>query len=261
VTVGAAPHSIRAVPLAELKRIAEAAGAMPLHLHISEQVAENAACVAEYGMTPAALLAEHGVLTPRTALVHAIHLSEGEFEAVADAGATICSCPTTERNLGDGIFPADMAALLGIPVAFGTDSQAQIDILEDARQMEYHLRLRDQQRGILDSSVREGWSSRLAIGDGLLQAATANGYRALGVAGGSLKVGEPADFFTLDLNDLSLMGADAESLAAQAVFAAAKGAVREVAVAGRLIVEDGRHPLAEEIGSRYAEVQRQFRMQ
>ena len=115
VSVGAAPHSMRAVPLDELKTIAEFAAEreMPLHMHISEQVAENTACVAEYGMTPVSLMAEHGVLSPRTTLVHAIHLTDAEFDAVAHARSTICSCPTTERNLGDGIFPADTALRLG----------------------------------------------------------------------------------------------------------------------------------------------------
>ncbi len=107
-----------------------------------------------------------GILSPRATLIHAIHLTEPEFESVARSGATICSCPTTERNLGDGIFPADTAARLAIPVAFGTDSQAQIDILEDARQLEYHLRLRDQQRGILDGSVRPEWAARVSIDGG-----------------------------------------------------------------------------------------------
>jgi formimidoylglutamate deiminase len=261
VTVGAAPHSIRAVPLEELKRIAEFArsrGRLPLHMHISEQVGENAACVAEYGMTPVALMAEHEILSPQTTLIHAIHLTESEFDSVARSGTTICSCPTTERNLGDGIFPADTAARLGIPVAFGTDSQAQIDILEDARQLEYHLRLRDQQRGILDASARADWVSRAPIGAGLFGSATRNGYAALGLPGGSLAAGEPADFFTVDLNDLSILGVDPESLAAQAVFALSKGAIREVAVQGRLILEDGQHAHGDEIRARYREVQRRY---
>ncbi len=259
VTIGAAPHSIRAVPLEDLKRIARVAeGRMPLHLHISEQVGENAACVAEYGSTPVSLLAEHGVLSGETTLVHAIHLTDFEYAQVAAAGATICSCPTTERNLGDGIFAADVAAMMGIPVALGSDSQAQIDILEDARQLEYHLRLRDQQRGILDAVVREGWASNDAIGAGLFRAASANGYAALGLAGGRLAVGDPADFFTVDLGDLSVLGVDAETLEAQAVFAMAKSAVREVAVQGHLVLRDGRHPHEDEIKARYNGVQRRY---
>jgi len=261
VTVGAAPHSIRAVPLDQVKEIAGAARSlwgMPLHMHISEQMGENAACVAEYGTTPVSLLARSGILSSATTLVHAIHLTEAEFEAVAASGASICSCPTTERNLGDGIFPADVAARLGIPVAFGSDSQAQIDILEDARQMEYHLRLRDQQRGILDASARESWSSEQPIESLLFASASANGYAALGLGKASLKVGQPADFFTVDLNDLSILGIDAESLRSQAVFSMARSAVRDVAVQGRLILENGRHPRAGEIRSRYRSVQAKY---
>jgi formimidoylglutamate deiminase len=261
VTVGAAPHSIRAVPLEQLKEIAGAAASlwkMPLHMHISEQVGENAACMAEYGATPVRLMAEHGILSPKTTLVHAIHLTEAEIGAVAASGVTICSCPTTERNLGDGIFPADVAARLGIPVAFGTDSQAQIDILEDARQMEYHLRLRDQKRGILDASSANESGSGEAIESLLFRSASANGYKALDLAGGSLVVGEPADFFTVDLNDLSILGMDPESLVSQAVFSLAKAAVRDVAVQGRLILENGRHSGAGEIRARYRRVQKRF---
>ena len=261
ISIGAAPHSIRAVPLNELKKIANYARShddLPLHMHISEQVAENAACLAEYRATPVTLAANHGLLSPRTTLIHAIHLSEGEFEAVAGAGASICSCPTTERNLGDGIFPADTAARLGIPVAFGTDSQAQIDILEDARQLEYHLRLRDQKRSILDASVRNDWASHEPISNALFRSASSNGYKALGLKGGTLAAGEPADFFTVDLNDLSNLGADVESIVSQAVFALAKSAVRDVAVQGSLVLQYGHHPHEVEIRNDYRAVQQRY---
>jgi formimidoylglutamate deiminase len=270
VTVGAAPHSIRAVSLENLKQIAafthsQAGGggapAIPLHMHISEQVEENAACEAEYGETPVTLMAKHGILTAKTTLIHAIHLTEAELRLVAEAEATVCSCPTTERNLGDGIFPADAAARLGIRVAFGTDSQAQIDLLEDARQLEYHLRLRDQQRGILDASARENWATRQAIGPALFQAASRNGYEALGVAGGELATGQPADFFTVDLNDLSILGADADLLASHAVFALSKSAIRDVAVRGRLILRDGHHEHEETIRQNYRAVQTRYQKQ
>ncbi len=254
VSVGVAPHSIRAVPLADLERIAAFAQgrALPMHMHISEQPAENEACIAEYGTTPVELLAAKGLLNKRSTLVHAIHLSEREFEHVAEAGSTICSCPTTERNLGDGIFPADLAAKLGIPVAFGTDSQAQIDILEDARQSEYHLRLAQRERGILD-----GIHGR-PIADRLLHSASGCGYQALGLSGGGLAPGDAADFFTIDLEDIASLGTDEESLAAQVVFGSGRSAIRDVAVAGRFVLKDGRHPLAAEIASRYREVQRRY---
>ena len=254
VTVGAAPHSVRAVPLDVMEEIAGLAQSKGLvsHMHISEQPAENVACVAEYGATPVTMVADRGVLSGRTTLVHAIHLTNAEFERVAASGATICSCPTTERNLGDGVFPADVAARLGIPVAFGTDSQAQIDILEDARQNEYHLRLVQRERGILDGIGGE------EIGHRLLQSATAAGYRALGLKGGSLAVGEAADFFTFDLNDVAVMGTDVGSLTSQAVFALGRAAVRDVVVAGRLVIEDGRHVMDEEIRGKYRDVSKRF---
>jgi len=261
VTVGAAPHSIRAVPLDRLREIAGAADSlwnMPLHMHISEQIGENAACQGEYGLTPVSLVREHGILTPRTTLIHAIHLADEEFVTVAASGATICSCPTTERNLGDGIFPADTAARLGIPVAFGTDSQAQIDIFEDARQLEYHLRLQQQQRGILDAKAREGWATQESIESLLFRSASARGYVSLGLSGGSLAAGQPADFFTVDLNDLSILGMGEESLAAQAVFSLEKSAVRDVVVQGKLILENGRHARAGEIRHRYRLVQKRY---
>ena len=257
VSVGASPHSIRAVSLVVLKEIAGFAQArkLPLHLHISEQPAENDACLAEYGQTPVALMAAHGVLDRRTTLVHSIHLTEAEFRQVADAGSVICSCPTTERNLGDGIFSADLVARLGIPVAYGTDSQAQIDILEDARQSEYHLRLLKRERGILDTIDGEEISSRL------LRSATASGYRALGLGGGSLALGEPADFFTVDLNDAAILGVDRGSLAAQMVFGVGRSAIRDVAVQGRLVLMEGKHQVDKEIRARYRNVQERFSKQ
>jgi formimidoylglutamate deiminase len=255
VTVGAAPHSIRAVPLDALKRIHAFTRErdLPLHIHLSEQPAENEACVAEYGFTPLTLIAENNILRGRTTLIHAIHMTEAEFELTALAGTTICSCPTTERNLGDGIFPADCAARVGIPVCYGTDSQAQIDILEDARQNEYHLRLIRRQRGILDG-VHPG----VDIGPLLLDWATVWGYRALSLEAGGLAPGEPADFFTADLNDLALLGVDKQSLATQAAFALGRTAIRDVAVAGKLILIDGHHPDEEAIRMHYKSIQRQF---
>ena len=251
LTVGAAPHSIRAVPLDTLKRIYTFARErnLPVHIHLSEQLAENEASVAEYGLTPLALLAENNILR-HTTLIHAIHMTQSEFEQTAHAGAHICSCPTTERNLGDGIFPADVAARLGIPVCHGTDSQAQIDILEDARQTEYHLRLLHRQRSILDEHAN--------IGSYLLHGATAWGYSALGLNAGSLHPGQAADFFTADLNDLALLGADKHSLATQAAFVLGRTAIRDVAVSGKLVLADGHHPQEESIRTRYQPIQRQF---
>jgi formimidoylglutamate deiminase len=250
VTIGIAPHSIRAVPLAELKEIVAwgRGRALPIHMHVAEQVAENAACVREYGATPVSLLAKHGLVGDDFTAVHAIHITDAETAELAQAGATICSCPTTERNLGDGILAADKVMRAGIPVALGSDSQAQIDPLEDARQLDYHLRLQQRERAVLD-----GIGGR-AIAERLLDCATKNGARSLKVDAGELREGRLADFVTVDLDDLSIAGNSAGDLLPVVVFGMNRMAVRDVAVDGRFILRDGRHEFEEEIVARYKAV-------
>ncbi len=177
VRFGVAPHSLRAVPLRELKEIAAwtRERKLPLHMHVAEQIGENEACLREYGLTPVALLGREGLLGPDFTAVHAIHITADEIELLARANATVCSCPTTERNLGDGVIVADQVMRQGIRIAFGSDSQAQIDPLEDARELEYHLRLERQQRAILDQIGEQTLASRL------FDCATVHGARALGV--------------------------------------------------------------------------------
>ena len=180
VRFGVAPHSIRAVPLGELKEIAawSRERRLPLHMHVAEQVAENSACLREYGATPVALLHREGILGPDFTAVHAIHIREDEIAMLAETASTICSCPTTERNLGDGILAADKVMAASIPVALGSDSQAQIDPLEDARELDYHLRLAQQERAILDPMGGTTLASRL------FDCATVNGAQALGFPAG-----------------------------------------------------------------------------
>ena len=250
VSFGVAPHSVRAVPLDELREIAAWAGAreLPLHMHVAEQVAENAACVREYGCTPVQLLSRNGLLSERLTGVHVIHIDAGEVAALADAGSTICSCPTTERNLGDGILAADAVMAAGIPVALGSDSQAQIDPLEDARELDYHLRLRDQQRAILDGV------DGMPIAERLFACATRNGARALAVESGEFASGRCADGFTVDLRDVSIAGSSAESLLPMLVFSLGRTSVADVLVGGRLVVRDGQHPLLGDVVAKYCEV-------
>lgn len=252
VRVGIAPHSVRAVPLGDLKMMAEWNQSMglPFHMHVSEQVAENDACVREHGLTPVELLGKERILSPRFTAVHGIHVTSAEIAALAEAAATVCACPTTERNLGDGIFPADQVMAAGVRVALGSDSQAQIDPLEDARQLEYHLRLQQQKRGILDQIADRPLAERL------LESATLHGARALEIPGGDLKPGNVADFFTVDLKDPSIAGHSTEDLLSTLVFSLSRTAVRDVVVAGKTILRDSKHPLQEEIVSRYKEVQR-----
>jgi formimidoylglutamate deiminase len=222
---GVAPHSIRAVPLADLEEIAAwtAAAQLPLHMHVAEQVAENAACLREYGCTPVQLLGRHGILSDRFTAVHSIHIERDEVEQLAHARATICSCPSTERNLGDGIF-------------------------EDARELDYHLRLRDQQRAILDLI------DEVPLAERLFACATRNGARALAVPTGEFVASALADGFTVDLNDLSIAGHAPEDLLPILVFSLHRSAIRDVLVSGRRIVSEQQHPLHNEIVARYREV-------
>ena len=221
---------------------------LPLHMHVSEQIAENEVCVREYGTTPVALLEREKLLNSKFTAVHAIHITEKEIAILADANATICSCPTTERNLGDGVLAADEVARKRVSVALGSDSQAQIDPLEDARQLDYHLRLERQQRAILDQIDGAPLSERL------FACATANGARALDVPAGTLSPGSFADFVTLDLNDPSIAGHSAEDLLPMLVFGLNRSAIKDVFVGGRQILYDGKHPLEEEIVAKYREV-------
>ncbi|WP_420236635.1 formimidoylglutamate deiminase [Telmatobacter bradus] len=251
VRVGAAPHSTRAVPLTDLREIVPFARSLhlPLHMHISEQVGENEASLREYGVTPVALLQSAGLSGTDWTAIHATHLDRDEMAMWADAGAAICACPTTERNLGDGIFPAAEAMRLKIPIALGSDSQAQIDPLEDARQLEYHLRLEQQRRTILDSIDEQPAARRL------LECATANGAHALAVEAGKLEAGLFADFFTVDLQNVSIAGASSDDLLPLLVFGVNRTALRDVAVRGRMIVQNGRHALTEEIIGSYCQTQ------
>jgi formimidoylglutamate deiminase len=249
VRFGVAPHSVRAVPLAELKEIAawSRENMLPLHMHVAEQVAENTACLREYGFTPVQLLSKEGLLGPDFTAVHAIHISADEIAMLAEANAAICSCPTTERNLGDGIIAADRVMEAGINIAFGSDSQAQIDPLEDARELDYHLRLERQERAILDPLATKTLASQL------FDCATLHGARALNLPGGDLTPGSYADFFTIDLNDVSIAGHSADDLLPIVVFALNRSAIRDVVVNGRFILRDQKHVLQDEIITRYKE--------
>ena len=250
VRFGVAPHSVRAVPLHELHEIAEwtRANKLPLHMHVAEQVAENAACVREYGATPVELLARERILGSDFTAVHGVHVTDKEIRMLAEAGATVCSCPTTERNLGDGFVRADEMLPAGIRIALGSDSQAQIDPLEDARELEYHLRLLQQKRAVLDQM--EGRT----LAASLFDCATVHGARSLAVPAGELTPGAMADFFTVDLKDLSIAGNSVDDLLPIVVFSLSRSAIRDVVVHGRWVVRDQQHPQQNEIVSRYREL-------
>jgi formimidoylglutamate deiminase len=252
VRIGIAPHSIRAVPLGNLHELVSWAriNSLPIHMHVSEQVAENVACQREYGYTPVDLLAHEGLLGKDFVAVHAIHLTEEEIAAFAESQAVVCSCPTTERDLGDGIVPVDALMTSGVRHALGSDSQAQIDPLEDARELDYHLRLAQQQRAVLDQIGGQSIAARL------FECATIHGAQALGVETGSLRAGEFGDMISINLNEISIAGNTPETLLPLLVFGASRSAIRDVVVNGRIILQDGVHPLQEEIIQKYREVYR-----
>ena len=254
---GVAPHSVRAVPLDYLKEVISVANNQQLavHMHLAEQPAEVSACIAEYGRSPVALLATEGLLSERFTGVHVIHVTPKAIRMLADARAMVCACPTTERNLGDGIVPANRFFNQGVRVSLGTDSHVEIDLLEDARELEYHLRLQMTERAVLASTDDKGHS---ALATRLFDCATTNGAESINAPGGRLEPGRPADFFTVDLDDPSIAGASSDDLLAAIVFSLSRTAVRDVVVGGKRIVEDGRHARQEDIVKRFKALQKKL---
>ncbi|RSM75162.1 formimidoylglutamate deiminase [Actinoplanes sp. ATCC 53533] len=220
--LGAAVHSVRAVPAHLLGGLA---GRAPLHVHLSEQRAENEQCLATHGCTPTELLQRHGVLGPGTTAVHATHLSDGDLKALGTTGTGVCLCPTTERDLADGIGPGRSLADAGVPLSLGSDSQAVIDLFEEARGVELDERLATERRGHFSPAE-------------LLAAATAHGALGWDDAG-RIAVGARADLVAVGLDSVRTAGVDP----AGAVFAATAADVTHVVADGRLIVDGGRHTL------------------
>ena len=178
VVIGAAIHSVRAVPRNQLAVVAGAFPDAPLHVHVSEQPAENDECLAATGLTPVALLAEAGAWTPRTTAVHATHLTPDDVAMLGDAEAYVCFCPTTEAELADGIGPSIALREAGARLTLGSDSNTVIDMFAEARSVEMHQRLA--------SGVRGAWSA-----EQLWQAASTTGHASLGFAGGeTIEIGE-----------------------------------------------------------------------
>jgi formimidoylglutamate deiminase len=227
---------------------------LPLHMHVAEQAAEVSACINEYGRSPVALLSSEGLLSERFTAVHAIHVTAKAVRMLAEARASVCACPTTERNLGDGIVPVDGYFKDGVRVSLGTDSQVQIDLLEDARELEYHLRLQKMERAVL----AEGVDLKAALAARLFECATVNGAQSINAPSAANEAEGPADFFTVDLNDPSLAGANEDDLLAHVVFSLAKTAVKDVVVGGKRIVVDGHHPQQEEIVERFKALQKKL---
>ena len=225
VRIGAAVHSVRAVPAEALSTIEKAAQQCPLHVHLSEQRAENAAAQAYYGCTPTELLDDHGLLNARTTVVHATHLTDSDIKTLGANQISACFCPTTERDLADGIGPARRLQDAGAQLALGSDQHAVIDPFEEVRALEMHERLETLERG------------RFARSE-LLGIASLHGYRALGWEdGGLIAGGHLADLVAVRLDSPRTAGCGPEGV----LYAATSADVTDVVVAGEQVVCEGRH--------------------
>ncbi len=226
---GAAIHSVRGVPADQLATVAAAARELdaPLHVHLSEQPAENDAALAYYGCTPTELLARHGVLGPSTTAVHATHLTASDITMLGDTRTITCACPTTEADLADGIGPFPELREAGSSLCLGSDQHAHTDLLDEARRLEEHERLRSGRRGTFRPAE-------------LVDAATRAGHRSLGWHdAGVIEVGARADLVAIDLRSPRTAGAQPGQL----VMAATAADVTEVIVDGEPVVRDGVHRL------------------
>jgi formimidoylglutamate deiminase len=215
--VGVAPHSVRAVPrewLEEIARFAEGAG-LVTHIHADEQPREIEECREEHGMTPIELLAETGILGPRATVVHATHAGERELDLLAETGATVCACPITEANLGDGFLPAAALLARGVPVCIGSDSNVRIDPFEELREIEGSARRLVERRNVLvppGDTGPTGW---------LLDVGRANGARALGLDAAAISP------ITVSLDAPQLAGIAADDVETALVFGASGAEVLE----------------------------------
>jgi formiminoglutamate deiminase len=227
MTVGAAIHSVRAVPRDQLPMVVEAVSGRPLHMHVSEQPAENEACIAAYGSTPVSVLHEAGALGPLSTAVHATHLTDADIATLGASSTTVCFCPTTERDLADGVGPGRRLRDAGCPLTLGSDQHAVIDLLEEARALELDERLISLQRGRFSP-------------DEVLE--TLVGHASLGWAdAGRLAPGARADLVAVRLDTVRTAGVDPS----QAVFAANAADVDTVVVDGEVIVSGGAHRLGD----------------
>ncbi|MEE4544275.1 formimidoylglutamate deiminase [Streptomyces sp. V4-01] len=234
--IGAAMHSVRAFSdrdgYADFARWTDG---VPTHVHLSEQPAENEACLAVHRRTPARLLADSGFWGRHTTAVHATHLTGEDIGLLGRARSTVCMCPTTERDLADGIGPAPQLRRAGSALSLGSDSHAVIDLLGEARAMELNERLRSRTRG--------HWTAAQ-----LLRSASADGHACLGwPEAGRLEAGAPADLATVALDSVRTAGPAPRLGPETAVFAATAADVRHTVVAGREIVRDGHHLLVEDV--------------
>ena len=229
VAIGVAPHSVRAVPEDWFRAIAAYSRThnIPLHVHADEQLAEIEQCQATYGCTPIELLERFGVLGPLTTIIHATHANETELALLAKHNCTVCVCPTTEGDLGDGIAPYDEFMKKDILLAIGSDSNTRLDPIEELRWAEYTARMRYRRRRVL---VCEQLASP---GPLLLDIGTHGGAVALGQETGILAPGMLADFVAIDLNHPSLYGRTEDDVLDVLFFGASSDVIKHIWLQGQ----------------------------
>ncbi len=235
--IGTAIHSVRAVPEAGLTGVAAFAQSrnMPLHMHLSEQPAENAACHERFGCTPTELLHRHGALGPLSTAVHATHLTDHDIALLGQTQTHISMCCTTERDLADGVGPAVRLSHAGAPICVGSDGHMTIDLLEEARAIELDERLVTLKRGHLSAAA-------------LATAATAHGATSLGWNTGRIAVGALADLTTVRLDSPRTAGARVRDALAPVMFSATASDIDTVIVGGRTVVNGGTHTSIGDVG-------------
>ncbi len=228
MTVGYAPHSLRAVPREWLVAIAAHAGdtGFPVHIHAGEQPREVAESLEEFGLRPIEHLADCGLLGAETTVVHATHVSERELDLLAETESTVCACPTTEANLGDGFLPAAGLWERDVRVSFGADSNVRLDPFEEARESEGCARRLSGRRNVLVADGDRGPAPSL------WRCLTVNGAHSLMLAATGIVAGGPADVVALDLAHPEIRAVEPEHLAAAVLFSGTAALVRETWVAG-----------------------------
>lgn len=241
--VGVAPHSLRAVSPDELAAMPALAGDGPIHIHVAEQTKEVEDCLAWSGARPVEWLLANAPVDPRWCLIHATHVTEGEWGEVAARAAVVGLCPVTEANLGDGVFPASAYVQNGGRYGIGTDSNVRIGLAGELRQLEYSQRLSLRKRAVMADGVR-------TTGRALFDRALSGGQQATGVTGG-LTVGQSADIVGLDTSGIAFEGRSGDAVLDSWIFAADRSAIRSVWRRGEQVVVDGRHVAREAIESRY----------
>lgn len=239
-------HSLRAVSEAQMREVLSAShAAVPVHIHVAEQEKEVNDSLAWSGERPVAWLYNRFEVDQRWCLIHATHLDSDEIQRMAASGAVAGLCPTTEANLGDGIFPAVDYIARGGRWGIGSDSHVSLSTLEELRWLEYGLRLRDRRRN------RITLPNQPSVGDLLWQQAAQGGAQACAIATGELAVGKRADWLVLE-NDAFLSSVSSASLLNRWLFGGTQRQIRDVFVAGNQVISEGHHAAEEAAAARFA---------